>query len=160
MNKERVGSLIFLFAGIYGFIFSIQLPLGKMNEPGPGILPLSLSILLCISGTLWLIYGKGGGEEKTKIDLRGLMKKFSNPVANCGAHCGLYPNIGPNGISVSINSLPIFYFSLGFPVQTMGCDGSRHRHWGRKLVFLRETSCRPATKGALDSVTPLRFGHS
>jgi putative tricarboxylic transport membrane protein len=80
MSKERVGSLIFLFTGIYGFIFSIQLPLGKMNEPGPGVLPLSLSILLCISGTLWLIYGKGGGEEKTKIDLRGLMKKLVTPL--------------------------------------------------------------------------------
>ena len=50
MTKERGGSLIFLAAGIYGLVFSIGLPFGRWNEPGPGVFPLALSILLCISG--------------------------------------------------------------------------------------------------------------
>jgi len=80
MNKERAGGFIFFFAGMYGFIFSIQLPLGKLHEPGPGVLPLSLSILLCISGILWLILGKGDGKDKVRIDLRGIIRKSLTPV--------------------------------------------------------------------------------
>jgi len=80
MTKERTGGLLFLFTGIYGFILSTQLPLGKLNEPGPGVLPLSLSILLSLSGILWLILGKGGGREKARIDLLGLIRKSLNPL--------------------------------------------------------------------------------
>ncbi len=80
MNKERAGGCIFLFTGLYGFIFSVQLPLGKLNEPGPGVLPLSLSILLCFSGILWLILGKRGEEEKASVDLRGIIRKSLTPL--------------------------------------------------------------------------------
>ncbi len=80
MNKERAGGCIFLFTGLYGFIFSAQLPLGKLNEPGPGVLPLSLSILLCISGILWLILGKRGEGEKAGIDFRGIIRKSLTPL--------------------------------------------------------------------------------
>lgn len=66
MSKERISSLIFLFVGIYGLIFGIQLPLGRWREPGPGVLPLSLSILLCVSGVLWFIFGKKKGKEEEK----------------------------------------------------------------------------------------------
>lgn len=66
MSKERISSLIFLFVGIYGLIFGIQLPLGSWREPGPGVLPLSLSILLCVSGVLWFIFGKKKGKEEEK----------------------------------------------------------------------------------------------
>lgn len=57
MTKERGGGLIFLVVGIYGLIFSVGLPLGHWNEPGAGVFPLGLSILLCLSGVLWLIRG-------------------------------------------------------------------------------------------------------
>jgi len=80
MKKEQFGGYIFLFAGVYGFFFSVQLPLGRLNEPGPGIFPLCLSILLCISGLLWLIYGKGKGEEKVRIDWHGFIRKLAAPL--------------------------------------------------------------------------------
>ncbi len=80
MNKESFGGTIFLLAGVYGFVFSVQLPLGKLNEPGPGIFPLSLSILLCVSGLSWLIYGSKRGKEKTKIDWRGFVGKLVAPL--------------------------------------------------------------------------------
>ncbi|MBI5966579.1 MAG: tripartite tricarboxylate transporter TctB family protein [Deltaproteobacteria bacterium] len=76
MNKERAGGLIFFFAGIYGLIFSIQLPLGEWNQPGPAAFPLCISILLCISGTLRFIQDKG----KREIDWRGLVKKLATPL--------------------------------------------------------------------------------
>lgn len=80
MDKEGVGSLIFLFAGVYGLVFSIQLPMGKWNEPGPGVFPLCLSILLCISGFFWFIHRKGKGEEKPRIDWHGIAKKLVTPL--------------------------------------------------------------------------------
>jgi hypothetical protein len=54
MTKDRAASLLFLLTGIYGFFFSIQLPMGKWNEPGPGVFPIALSILLLVSGVSWL----------------------------------------------------------------------------------------------------------
>jgi putative tricarboxylic transport membrane protein len=82
MNKECAASLIFLFVGIYGLIFSIQLPLGNWREPGPAMFPLGLSILLCLSGVLWFIYGKRKGEER--IDWGGLVRKLVTPLKIVG----------------------------------------------------------------------------
>jgi len=84
MSKERGGSLIFLAAGIYGLIFSIGYPLGRWNEPGPGVFPLSLSILLCIFGISWFIQGKGKGGKKATVTLGGFVRKFITPLRIVG----------------------------------------------------------------------------
>lgn len=76
MTKERGGSLIFLAAGIYGLVFSIGLPFGRWNEPGPGVFPFSLSILLCVSGILWFIRGKRQGETGKFAGLKELLLKY------------------------------------------------------------------------------------
>jgi len=81
MTKERGGSLIFLAAGVYGLVFSIQLPLGKWNQPGPAVFPLGLSILLCIFGISWFIRGK---EKKEPIGLKGFLRKFTTPAQIVG----------------------------------------------------------------------------
>ena len=80
MTKERGGSLIFLAAGIYGLFFSIQLPLGRWNEPGPAVFPLGLSIFLCIFGISWFLQGKGKGEKKEPASPRGFIQKFTTPI--------------------------------------------------------------------------------
>jgi putative tricarboxylic transport membrane protein len=84
MSKEGSGGLIFLAAGIYGLIFSIQLPLGKWNQPGPGVFPLSLSILLCIFGVSWFVHGKRKGERKETVSLEGFVRKFITPLQIVG----------------------------------------------------------------------------
>jgi putative tricarboxylic transport membrane protein len=76
MTKERGGSLIFLAAGIYGLVFSIGLPFGRWNEPGPGVFPLALSILLCISGIVWFIRGKAKGETRESADFKEFPHKY------------------------------------------------------------------------------------
>ena len=58
MSKDRAASLIFLVFGIYGFIFSIHIPMGEWQSPGPGIFPLCISIVLCLSGASWFIGNK------------------------------------------------------------------------------------------------------
>lgn len=82
MGKERAGSFIFFLSGIYGLIFSMGLPMGKWNEPGPGVFPLALSILLCLSGVLWFMHGKG--KEKAILDWGGLTRKLVTPVKIIG----------------------------------------------------------------------------
>jgi len=86
MTKERGGSLIFLAAGIYGFVFSIQLPLGRWNQPGPAVFPLGLSILLCIFGISWFIRGKGEGEgeKQETVSMKGFVRKFMTPIQIVG----------------------------------------------------------------------------
>jgi putative tricarboxylic transport membrane protein len=87
MNKECAASLIFFVAGIYGFIFSVPLPLGRWREPGPGVFPLSLSILLCLSGILWFFYGKkkgNKGKEEERIDWRGIAVRLITPLKILG----------------------------------------------------------------------------
>ena len=85
MSHERAGSLIFLFVGIYGFIFSLKLPLGKLNEPGAGMIPLGISVLLILSGVFWFAHGKmKGGEDKTTVSWRDFGKKLGTPATIVG----------------------------------------------------------------------------
>lgn len=84
MTKERGGSLIFLAVGIYGVVFSIGLPFGRWNEPGPGVFPLALSILLCISGIVWFVRGKTKGEARTPGDLKGFLRKYATAAQIVG----------------------------------------------------------------------------
>jgi putative tricarboxylic transport membrane protein len=83
MTKDRATSLLFLLIGIYGFYFSIQLPMGRWNEPGPGVFPIALSILLLISGVSWFIVGKRGAEgisQAEKTGPRDIIKTLSTPL--------------------------------------------------------------------------------
>ena len=84
MTKERGGSLVFLAAGIYGLVFSMGLSLGRWNEPGPGVFPLALSILLCVSGIVWFIRGKAKGEKKETVIRKAFIRKFSTPLQIVG----------------------------------------------------------------------------
>lgn len=79
MTKERGGSIFFLVIGIYGLIFSTQLPMGRWNDPGPGVLPLFLSILLFVSGISWFIVGRPKRGEETGFDWRGIAKLVKTP---------------------------------------------------------------------------------
>jgi putative tricarboxylic transport membrane protein len=89
MTKEQGGSLIFLAAGLYGIVFSIGLPLGRWNEPGPGVFPLGLSALLCVSGILWFARGKGNGGEKKSAGLGEFVRKFVTPLRIIGLTAAL-----------------------------------------------------------------------
>jgi putative tricarboxylic transport membrane protein len=87
MTKDRATSVLFLLTGIYGLYFSIQLPMGRWNEPGPGVFPITLSILLLISGVAWFIVGKRGPEGKSeaaKTDRRDIFKTLSTPLKIVG----------------------------------------------------------------------------
>jgi putative tricarboxylic transport membrane protein len=88
MVNERVASFVFLMIGISGFIFSVQLPLGKWREPGPGVFPLALSFLLCFFGILWFIRGRGRRRER-RVDWLEMIRKLSTPLKIVGATAAL-----------------------------------------------------------------------
>ncbi len=88
MTKERAAGFIFVLVGIYGLIFGFNLPLGTWREPGPGVLPLGLSILLLVSGIMWYIFGgkKGEGKKKEeKIAWAEWSRNFVTPLKIIGA---------------------------------------------------------------------------
>jgi putative tricarboxylic transport membrane protein len=80
MTKEQGGGLIFLAAGVYGLIFSIQLPLGRWNEPGPGVFPLALSILLCATGLGWTLQGRSKRQIEKRFNWQEFLEKLATPL--------------------------------------------------------------------------------
>ena len=80
ITKEQGASLFFLVVGLYGLIFSIQLPFGKFNEPGPAMFPFGLSLLLFLSGLLGLILGRSKADKPERVDFIALAKKQATPA--------------------------------------------------------------------------------
>jgi hypothetical protein len=96
MNKERGGGLVFLAAGIYGLLFSIGLPFGRWNQPGPGVFPFVISVLLCISGVSWLIRGKKK-ETMEMVRLGDFFRKFMSPLKIVGITAAFILALQPLG---------------------------------------------------------------
>jgi putative tricarboxylic transport membrane protein len=111
MTKERGGSLIFLAAGIYGLVFSIRLPFGQWNEPGPGVFPLALSILLCVSGIVWFIRGKAAGEKKEGVGWRKFARQFVTAVQIVGLTAAFIFALEPLGFLLT-STLYLFVLFL------------------------------------------------
>jgi small neutral amino acid transporter SnatA (MarC family) len=80
MTKEQVGGLVFLAAGIYGLIHATQLPLGRWNEPGPGVFPLALSILLCATGLGWTLQRRSKREIEKRFNWQEFLEKLATPL--------------------------------------------------------------------------------
>jgi putative tricarboxylic transport membrane protein len=97
MTKERGGSLIFLAAGIYGLVFSVGLPFGRWNEPGPAVFPVVLSILLCISGIVWFIRGKAKAETRKSAGVKEFLHKYFTAVQIVGLTGVFILLLGPLG---------------------------------------------------------------
>jgi hypothetical protein len=73
MNIGRAGGLFFFLVGLCFFSLSLKLPIGKFTQPGPGIFPLALSLLLTGIGVL--ISFSREGKEKS-----GRAKDLDNPA--------------------------------------------------------------------------------
>jgi putative tricarboxylic transport membrane protein len=83
MGRQRVAGLIFLSIGIYGVVFSVPLPWGTWEEPGPGLFPLSVAILLCLAGISKIFQDKGK-EEGGGTDWRETARGFLTPMKILG----------------------------------------------------------------------------
>lgn len=76
MKRDQIGGLFFLFLGVSFFLLSIKLPTGKLTQPGPGIFPLILSLLLFTVGLL-VFFSK---EEKTNVEWRKGLVNVGKPL--------------------------------------------------------------------------------
>ena len=119
MTKERGGSIVFLAAGIYGLVYSIGLPLGKWNAPGPGVFPLSLSIMLCAFGLVWFVQGRMKEGEKPRERLAGLFGKSGTPLQIVGITAAFIFLLEPLGY---LPASMVYTFTLFFLI-------SRYRFW-------------------------------
>jgi len=62
MTKERAGSFFFLLIGVYVLVQSARLPMGSWTQPGPGVFPFILSLLLSFVG-IALLVSSGAGRK-------------------------------------------------------------------------------------------------
>jgi len=149
MTKERGGSIIFLAAGIYGLVFSLGLPLGKWNAPGPGVFPLSLSILLCAFGLVWFVQGRAKGGKQPRESLAGLLRKTGTPLQIVGITAAFILLLEPLGYLLASMLYTFTLFSMV----------SRYRFWiaaalavafgAGSWVFFTKVLSTPLPKGLL-----------
>lgn len=119
MTKERSGGVVFLAAGIYGLVFSIGLPLGKWNAPGPGVFPLTLSILLCAFGLVWVVRGGRREGDEPRAQPTRLLGKSKTPLQIVGITAAFIFLLEPLGYLLTA---VLYTFALFFLV-------SRYRWW-------------------------------
>ncbi len=117
MTKDRIAALIFLLTGIYGLVFSLQLPVGSWEEPGPAVAPLIVSVLLVVSGVLTFAMGKpkGDGKDRARADIR----QYFTPMKIVGLTGAFIVSLDRLGYFLGA---PLFVFLLFFWV-------SRYRLW-------------------------------
>jgi putative tricarboxylic transport membrane protein len=125
MSKNRAAAIIYLVVGFYGFILSIMFPMGKWNEPGPGVFPVSLSLLLILSGCYWLIFGKAK-EEQARIRWAEIAPKLVTPIKILSITLGFVLTMETLGF---LPGLLIYLFILLFWV-------SRYRVWISAVISI------------------------
>lgn len=77
MTKERFGSLFLLLIGIYALIHAARLPMGDWNQPGPGVFPFALSLLLSVIGIALLVSSAQGAKLNWKDTLSRQTKTWT-----------------------------------------------------------------------------------
>jgi putative tricarboxylic transport membrane protein len=77
MKRDHVGGVFFAVVGIFFFLLSRDLPVGKLTQPGPGIFPIVLSLLLFTAG---LIIFFSTAKENSKTDWRKGMSNLAKPA--------------------------------------------------------------------------------
>jgi hypothetical protein len=97
MQKQKVASAFFLAVGIYGLVFSRAIPLGRWNEPGPGVFPLALSALLCLWGFLGLILVRKGVKQDTGVTWREILGAGGLPLRIAVLTAAFIPLMGVAG---------------------------------------------------------------
>ena len=70
-----------MLTGIYGITFSLSLPMGRWNEPGPGAFPFGLAILLAFSGIMIIARAKSKKEEKEEGKGREFLRNLITPLS-------------------------------------------------------------------------------
>lgn len=84
MTKERFGSLFLLLVGVYALIHSSQLPMGELSQPGPGVFPFILSLMLSAIGVSLFF----SSTELTKLNWKDSLFRQTKAWAIVGLTAG------------------------------------------------------------------------
>jgi hypothetical protein len=78
MSGTRIIFLIFIGVGVYGIANALQMPIGKIQDQGPGLFPLVLAGLLGILSFLGLIASRE--EKQAARDWKKIWGELRIPV--------------------------------------------------------------------------------
>lgn len=108
MNIDRIGGLFFLLVGLCFFSLALKLPVGKFTQPGPGVFPLVLSLLLAVIGGFIFFSGKG----KERSGGAGGLGNAAKPLAIILLTLGFIVFLGPLGYLLGsfLYLFGLFYF--------------------------------------------------
>jgi len=112
MKKEIIASYLFFFFGLYGLVFSLHLPMGKMREPGPGVFPLAISILLCTSGLLWFMVSRNSKQKREKTNWGNFFRNLITPAKIVGLTLGFILTLNRIGFLLSASLYTVSLFLL------------------------------------------------
>jgi hypothetical protein len=118
VNRSRAAGLLFSCAGLYGAIFSFQLLMGTRSRSGAGVFPFVVSILLLLSGVLWVVRGNSKREE-AGMERPETTKNLATPFKIVVVTLGFVLTLSRLGFLIAS---PLFMFSLLFWV-------GRYRFW-------------------------------
>ncbi len=95
MISDRVSSLVFLCTSIFFFVAALRMPFGRLNEPGPGLLPVLLGILMVVTSGALVLQGFFRLERSVSHSLeRASVNRMIVFVLGLALYCLLLPVLG------------------------------------------------------------------
>jgi putative tricarboxylic transport membrane protein len=68
MNTDRVGFGTIFVLALYGVVSTSLMPLGQLQEPGPGFFPLALSMILLVLSGLGIVSARPSAEDLARLE--------------------------------------------------------------------------------------------
>lgn len=68
MNTDQVGFGIIFVLALYGVVSSSLMPMGRLQEPGPGFFPLALSAILLILSGLGIVSARPSAQDLARSE--------------------------------------------------------------------------------------------
>jgi putative tricarboxylic transport membrane protein len=68
MNTDRVGFGTIFVLALYGVVSTSLMPLGQLQEPGPGFFPLALSTILLVLSGLGIVSARPSAEDLARLE--------------------------------------------------------------------------------------------
>ena len=68
INTDRVGFGTIFVLALYGVVSSSLMPMGRLQEPGPGFFPLALSAILLVLSGLGILSARPSAEDLARLE--------------------------------------------------------------------------------------------
>jgi putative tricarboxylic transport membrane protein len=68
MNTDRLGFGTIFVLALYGVVSSSLMPMGQLQEPGPGFFPLALSVILLVLSSLGIVFASPSARDLARSE--------------------------------------------------------------------------------------------